>query len=77
MATSLDLRTFVLMDNSNNANITLELVDVQFKHSWSVTEFESFLGKESIVLNDSNCQYDASMLLSSHLLCALQYICVL
>ena len=46
MATSLDLRTFVLMDNSNNANITLELVDVQFKHSWSVTEFESFLGKD-------------------------------
>ena len=45
MATSLDVRTYVLMDRSPNDGVSLELVDLQFHHSWSVADFEQFLGE--------------------------------
>ena len=45
MATSLDVRTYVLMDRLSNDGISLELVDLQFHHSWSMAELERFLGK--------------------------------
>lgn len=46
MATSLNVRTYVLMDNLSSDSISLELVDLEFCHSWSLSELELFFGKE-------------------------------
>ena len=47
MATSLDVRTYVLMsDDASNANsVSLELVDLQFHHTWSLAELDTLLGE--------------------------------
>ena len=45
MATSVDIRTYVLMNKSRDPGVSLELVDLQLQHSWSIEELESFLGK--------------------------------
>ena len=46
MATSVDIRTYVLMSSSHDASVTLELVDLQLCHTWSMVEYETFLGKD-------------------------------
>ena len=46
MATSVDIRTYVLMRGSHDASVTLDLVDLQLHHTWSMMEYETFLGKD-------------------------------
>ena len=46
MATSLDVRTYVLMsDNSSNASVSLDLVDLQYHHTWGLNELDVLLGE--------------------------------
>lgn len=48
MATSLDVRTYVMMAGSGDLDtVSLELVDLQFQHSWNKSDLEPFLGKKS------------------------------
>lgn len=46
MATSVDIRTYVLMSTSRDAGVTLDLVDLQLHHTWSMMEYETFFGKD-------------------------------
>ena len=49
MATSVDIRTYVLMSRSHDAGVSLDLVDLQLHHTWSMMEYETFLGKQQVL----------------------------
>ena len=52
MATSLDVRTYVMMGRSNDADtVSLELVDLEFLYSWSRKDLAPFIGKQYLLFS--------------------------